>query len=231
VGVGFGEAGEFAPAHAGVGGGDDEDLVAATYLVSLAEAATPTRGGSKQPGPVMEAGAVSTVGTANAATTYWQYDPATSQPLTVTWPDNTTDQFTYDADGNTLSHTDALNRTTGYTYNAAGDQLSVTPPGQNTIAATYDTAGNKLTSVTPSGKTITSTYNTDGTLASLALPGHPATTYSYETNGDLKSIADPEDRVVHYGYDTDGRAITITDPSQPEPTRKTKAWWPRISRY
>jgi hypothetical protein len=28
VGVGAGEAGEFAPAHAGVGGGHDEDLVA-----------------------------------------------------------------------------------------------------------------------------------------------------------------------------------------------------------
>jgi hypothetical protein len=28
VGVGAGEAGEFAPAHAGVGGGDDEELVA-----------------------------------------------------------------------------------------------------------------------------------------------------------------------------------------------------------
>ncbi|HEX8347794.1 MAG TPA: RHS repeat domain-containing protein [Actinoplanes sp.] len=63
-------------------------------------------------------------GTTHAATTYFDYDPITSQPLTITSPDETENRYTYDTAGNRLAHTDPLQRTTTLTYNAPGDRMS-----------------------------------------------------------------------------------------------------------
>ncbi|WP_199517381.1 RHS repeat-associated core domain-containing protein, partial [Nucisporomicrobium flavum] len=153
-------------------------------------------------------------GTADAATTRWDYDPVTSQPATVIWPDGASDKYTYDAAGNPLSHLDLMLRKTLWTYNDAGDLLSVTPPDLATTRYTYDKRGNQLTAETPAHMVTKSTYNADGALSAVARPGRNAATYDYYTNGDLKSFKDPLQRETTYAYDVDGRVQDVSDALQ-----------------
>ncbi|WIM95225.1 putative Ig domain-containing protein [Actinoplanes oblitus] len=150
-------------------------------------------------------------GTAVAASTYWDYDQATSQPVSITGPDGTVNEFTYDAAGNTLSHTDPLHRTTPWTYDAYGDKLTEQTPDGQTSRFTYDDRGNLLTSTTPSGQVNKLAYNADNTLDSRETDEGHKTTYQYDTNGDLLKVIDPMQRPVTYGYDPDGRVRTVTN--------------------
>ncbi|MET8147895.1 RHS repeat-associated core domain-containing protein [Actinoplanes sp. NPDC049668] len=154
---------------------------------------------------------IQAVGTPDAATTRWEYDPVTSRPVTIIGPDDTIDRYTYDAAGNKLTHTDPLERLTKWSYSSAGDLLSESLPGQSPTEYTYDARGNRLSAATPSGKVTTFTYNSDSTLKSAALPGRPAATYDYYANGDLKSVKDPVQRETTYAYDLDGRVQDMTD--------------------
>ncbi|MFG1995645.1 putative Ig domain-containing protein [Actinoplanes sp. NPDC048988] len=148
-------------------------------------------------------------GTDQAATTTWEYNSTTSQAIRITGPDGQADEYTYDADGNTLTHTDPLHRTTTWTYNTDGDQLSERAPDGNTTRSTYDAGGNLLTTTTATGKVTRLTYNADNTLASRTTAQGRSTAYGYDTNGDLLTVTDPMHRVMSYGYDPDGRVRTV----------------------
>ena len=79
-------------------------------------------------------------------------------------------QFTYDANGNMTSRTDALGRTTSYIYNSLGQKLSMTTPtpasGTGGAASTttyqYDALGNLIQTAAPLGRTTSSTYDANG---------------------------------------------------------------------
>ena len=70
------------------------------------------------------------VGTAQAATTTYSYDPVSLGQTSVTDPDGHTTTATYDSLGDQLTKTDALGRTTTSTYNTFGEPLTVTDPSR-----------------------------------------------------------------------------------------------------
>lgn len=94
--------------------------------------------------------------------------------------------FTYAADGQRASVTDARGTTT-YTYDAAGRLASVRVPGGDTVSYTYDAAGNIVTMATPS--------------ASVA--------YAHDAAGRPLDVTAPEG-VTHYGYDAAGNLVRRT---------------------
>jgi len=140
-------------------------------------------------------------GTADAATTTYTYDPLTLAPSAVTDPNGHTSFATYDAQGNLLTRTDALDRTTTYTYDSTNDVLTVTDPKGVTTTNTYDSNGNLTSTTAPlgSGKVIRTSYAYD--------PANP---------GDLVKMMDPDANAWRYAYDADGNRVTAFDPAADE---------------
>jgi RHS repeat-associated protein len=151
-------------------------------------------------------------GTSVAATTTWEYEPATSQPIRITGPDQQVDLYTYDLNGNQHTHTDPLRRISTRTYENSGDLRSEQSPDGSTTSYTYDAVGNLLTTTTPAGKVTRLAYNADGMLATRTTPQGYVTSYGYAANGDLLTVTDPMNRVMSYDYDADGRVRTVTNP-------------------
>jgi RHS repeat-associated protein len=110
--------------------------------------------------------------------------------------ENTT-VYTYDADGNPASVTDANARTTRYRYNPEGQKTEITRPDGRILATGYDVAGN-----------ITSQTDADGTVSRygydlLNQPISSQTPPTANNPGGIQSTAT---------YDVAGRLISITDP-------------------
>jgi len=127
--------------------------------------------------------------------------------------------FTYDANGNPLSRTDALGDTWTSTYDNLDRQVTAKsfPNGTSSAADTttygYDLNGN-VTSVTDGLGHVTSyTYDSENRLVSETDPsGGGTTTYAYDTLGRLASVTDPESNVTSYSYDDGDRVTAETDP-------------------
>jgi len=158
-------------------------------------------------------------GTAEAATTSYQYDPATFGQSTITDADGNTTKNTYDSRGDLLSTTDPLGNTTKYTYDGEGDRLTATDPLGITTTNTYDAVGNLLSSSAPLSGGGTSkwsyTYGSGaqaGDMLSATNPDGKTTTYTYDGAGDQTSITDPLANKTTMTYDADGRLLTRTTP-------------------
>ena len=136
-------------------------------------------------------------GTSLAATTSYTYDPATLGITSITDPDNHTSAATYDASGNQISFTDALNRKTTTTYNSLNEPLVTTDPSNVTTTRSYDSHGNLLSVSRPLNGTQTWTV-----------------TYSYgdaSHPGDITGITDANGHTTALTYDGQGDLASITD--------------------
>ncbi|MEO6504009.1 MAG: RHS repeat-associated core domain-containing protein [Jatrophihabitantaceae bacterium] len=162
-------------------------------------------------------------GTAQAATTYFRYDPATLGQTMVIDPNGHVTSAQFDSRGNPVSRTDALNRTSTFTYNALNEVTSTTEPKQVngwpiTTTMTYDAAGNMLTTSTPlldsngaTTATATATYHHDdatrpGDVTSVTDPNGNTSVSTYNAYGNLTSMTDAAGDKTTYGYDT-GRGL------------------------
>jgi RHS repeat-associated protein len=138
-------------------------------------------------------------------------------------------QFTYDAQNNVKTVTDARSKLTHYGYDPAGNNNSVTLDGQQVFGATYNAQGQMLTSTDGNGKQTTYTYDTAGNVASVTAPdpdgGGPLaaskTTYTYDALGNVLTKVDPLGNCsgctpanyrTAYTYDANGHLLTETDP-------------------
>jgi RHS repeat-associated protein len=140
--------------------------------------------------------------------------------------------FTYDANRNKRTETDALNKTTTYDYDSNGHLKSISDPLNRTISFvnnehgqpisatdqlskvrsfSYDGSSN-LTGVTDElGSTMALTWNDKGNAMSVT-PGNGKTTrLTYDAFGNIVAKVDPLGRTVSYTYDDLGRAETMTD--------------------
>jgi YD repeat-containing protein len=137
--------------------------------------------------------------TPQAATWHYRYDPATLGMTVVVDPNGQQATMTYDANGNLLTSTDALQRKTENTYNSFNQVLTSKDPAGVTTTDAYDIRGN-LTSV------------------SRPLTGSPSvrtTVYKYDDSahpGDITSMIDPDGKNWVYGYDINGYRNASTDP-------------------
>ena len=144
-------------------------------------------------------------GTAQAATTYFRYDPATLALTATEDPDGHVTTNAVDANGNVTGTQDALGRTTSATYNSFNEPLTKTDGNQVTTTYTYDTSGNLRAVSTP----LLGTNQTQ--------PPAQATTYTYGDSahpGDVTAMQDPDGNTWNYSYDFYGDQMTVRDPLQ-----------------
>jgi RHS repeat-associated protein len=120
---------------------------------------------------------------------------------------------TYDVRGNMLTRTapTPLSYTESWTYDAQNNPTSYTDARGNTTTYSYDSAGRLLSEVKPGGVTTSNAWNADGTLATSTDPRGGVTSYTYDVNGQTLTVTTPMGFVTSYVYDTAGRVKTITN--------------------
>jgi len=124
-----------------------------------------------------------------------------------------TQTFTYDANGNVATKTDALGNTTTYTYEPLFAKLtSITDPLGNTTRYTYDAFGHVLTTMDPNGHTTSYAHNSFGQVTQITDALGQTTTYSYDASGNVAAITDPLGNTTTYAYDGVSRLVQRQDP-------------------
>ena len=147
-------------------------------------------------------------------------DSSNDRILLKTYPDGSTESFTYNGFAQPTSHTHRSGAIELWEYDAKGNLLSHTQAaGAVGVEATetwnYNARGQVVKHTDFNGNVITYEYAPNGDLKSLTLPqstGQPAgtITYAYDAAGRLTSVTDPAGRFVSYGYDAAGRLILTT---------------------
>ena len=104
---------------------------------------------------------------------------------TTTYPDNTTETYTYDADGNVTLRKTRAGVTIGFAYDGLNRLIKKTPPAGPEVTYSYDLAG-RLTGVSDTGATIAAAVSPTGSTVIYA------TTYTYDAwNRPAKAAWDP----------------------------------------
>ncbi len=116
-----------------------------------------------------------------------------------------TEAYTYDAQNNMTSMTDANGNVTTMTYDALGNMLTVTDALLNTITMTYEPASDRLSSVTDArGNTTNYSYDGSGNMVTVNQPLGITRSYSYDAQGNLLTETDGEGNMISYSYDACG---------------------------
>jgi len=173
---------------------------------------------------------------ANGATTSDGYDHlgrqiTTTEPSVTLYDGTTTtpvETTGYDADGNAVRTTDALDAVTTSSYDPLGRQISTTNPVSGTTLTTYN-ATEQVSVQAPQGNTTTSNYDAAGRLiqATDALTG--TVQYGYDDAGNTLAITtgDTSGAVIQVEtrqYDALNRTITdtVTGPGGTPQTTTTR---------
>jgi RHS repeat-associated protein len=120
--------------------------------------------------------------------------------------------YTYDANGNVLTETDALGNTTTYAYDPVFNKVtSITDPLGHTTTFTYDVRGNLLTQTDENGHTTSYTYDQAGLLTAINDPLNQQTTLTYDAFGNLVAITNALGHTTSFGYDAVSRQVGTTD--------------------
>lgn len=141
----------------------------------------------------------------NGEETGYTYD-SLGRLSTITSRDDNIITFTYDANGNRLTMTDASG-VTRYTYDALDRLTSVTDVHGLTIQYTYNTAGLLTELIYPENKTVTYTYNAAKKLIRVADWRNHVTQYDYDNGKRLQRITLPNGFTTEFIYDAASRPI------------------------
>jgi len=139
----------------------------------------------------------------------------------TTLPSTGVDQYSYDNNGNPMSHTDSRGATTTFgTYGGMNRPTSKSySDGTPTVQCKYDQnvkgTLTSVTSVVPSGNNSTAyTYDyfgrVTGTTQTTAGQAYPPLAYGYSLTDQLTSMTYPSGRVVTYSLDSADRINGIT---------------------
>jgi len=122
--------------------------------------------------------------------------------------------WTWDADVNRTSATDALNRTTRMTYDAKGNLLTRTDALGYVVTDTYEPTYSRLTSTTDAtGAKTTLVYDAKGNLTSVTDPLGNTTRYTNDAYGRMVQMTEPNGAVVMFGYNATSNLAQMTDPN------------------
>lgn len=171
-------------------------------------------------------------------TTMTTYDHSGQLIQSVTPPGGLAGEmkYTYDTNGNVLSHTapdshgipthyddntysgsssmtDALGHVTLYTYDGNNNLITQTEPSMGHLTTfTYDTMGNQISMTDAAGTTMYSTNQTNNSshYDTTTSPGDVTRTM-YDTLDRTTTMTDPLNRVTTYQYDAMDRQTRMTD--------------------
>ncbi|MBK6006911.1 LysM peptidoglycan-binding domain-containing protein [Ramlibacter ginsenosidimutans] len=126
--------------------------------------------------------------------------------------------YSYNAAGQLISATDALNATETYGYDALGHKLSFGNKSGFTWTYTYDAAGRMLTETTPKVQLTSASLDGAGNIAlSSEAPSSVVTRLAYDALGNLtrrtEAAGRPEERTTTYEYDALGRQVHVVYPA------------------
>jgi RHS repeat-associated protein len=121
----------------------------------------------------------------------------------------TTAAYTYDANGNLASETNADAQTTTYSYDADNEPTGTTQPDGAATSISYDDDGNMLSQTDARGHTTSYTYDALSHLETKTDPDSHTTSYVYDGVGNLTSSTDPESRTTTYTYDANNEPTAI----------------------
>jgi RHS repeat-associated protein len=156
-------------------------------------------------------GFVSDIAATNGALRTIERAPGTNHVLSVS-ESGSKSGFTYDANGNVLTATDALGNTTRFTYESIFNKpSSVTDPLGNLTRFTYDAHGNLLTRTDANGHTTSFSYNSFGQVTQTTDALGQKTTLAYDGFGNLTSITDPLGNTNSIFYDPISRPVETID--------------------
>ena len=130
---------------------------------------------------------------------------------------NTT-EFTYDQNGNMLTHKDQRGNITEYAYNSMNLLTTRTDPLLKAESFVYDPAGNLIRSTDRKGQVSGSTYDALGRRtqagfgATIATPTAYQNTigYTYDAGNRITSLTDTANGTITRGYDTLDRMTSET---------------------
>ncbi len=142
--------------------------------------------------------------TTSAGTSQFNYSLAGTL-LSRTFPDNSSESFTYSA-GGALSGWSKPNQAFSFNPNQYGEPQSLTVGGATVANFTYDNSGQvasisdgagthnltysqgQLASETVNGQTVSRTYDSQGRVTGIALPGNVTVGYTYASDGTLANV-------------------------------------------
>ena len=150
----------------------------------------------------------------------------------ITYPDGTTERFTYDTNGNVITFADRANNVTRFVYNAQSQLLNVTNPLGGVLTFTYDAQGRRITSrdsetgisivaydqfsrptniVNPDGTSRRLTWDFDDRLMSATDERGHTTRFVYDANGRLTQVIDAAGNTNSSSYDAANRLVRSID--------------------
>jgi RHS repeat-associated protein len=152
-------------------------------------------------------------------TTSYSYYP-TGLLETVTLPDSSTVQYTYDGAHRLTDITDGLGDHTHYTLDAMGNRIAtkIYDPS-NTLRGTHTRVINALnelyqdiTAADTAAVTTTFGYDSNGNQTSSDAPLSRNTVNQYDPLNRLEQITDPATGVTKLAYDANNQLISVIDP-------------------
>lgn len=151
----------------------------------------------------------------------------------VVFPDGTTENYSYDANGNVTSRTDATGGAWSRTYGTRGEVLTITDPDGTSWHYTWgpdfscdsatDPAGNQtdylydawdrlVAVMLPDGSILSATWDDCDRLTSVTDEDGEETDFAWDDNGNLVAVMLPDGAIWSYAYDAMDRLIAVTDP-------------------
>lgn len=132
--------------------------------------------------------------------------------LSTTYPDGTTETYTYDAEGNTLIETDRLGRTTRYEYDALGRVARTVYPDGTATQNEYDAAGQLVAAIDERGSRTEHAYDAAGRRISTTDPLGHVTRFGYDANGNRTSVTDANGNTTQFVFDALDRLVETLHP-------------------
>ena len=127
--------------------------------------------------------------------------------MKITYPDNTTEAFTYDREGNNLSATDRMGRTVTMKYDKVGNLVSKTYPNGAGVSYVYDANYNLVSETSASGGVTYYEYDKIGRNTAIIDALGNRTTFFYNAKSQLESMTDPMAEHTHTAMMTTATAL------------------------
>ncbi len=149
---------------------------------------------------------------ANGHVTTFTRDSSTNLVASITYPDATSESFTYNSLAQVLTHTRRNGGIEHFTYNSSFQLTSETDATGRVTTFTYDTHY-RVASITDANSHTTSfQYNDRGQKTQITYADGTSKSFAYDSVGNFLSVTNELGKVTSYTYDGFRRPLTQTDP-------------------